>query len=75
MKKRIASRLLNPFKAARTIVSAPQMSSMAGIHTEGRTLVMRRLQQYVSEETEASPCNSQRTLRVFGQERIHKYRR
>jgi len=55
MKKRIATRLLNPFEVARIIVSVPQISSMAGIHTDGRILLMRRLEKSVSEETGANP--------------------
>jgi len=55
MKKRIAARLLNPFEVARIIVSVPQTSPMAGIHTDGRILVMSRLEGSVSEETEANP--------------------
>jgi len=51
MKKRIAAILLNPVEVARTRVSVLQISSIVGTHTDGRTLVMRRLPYPVSKET------------------------
>jgi len=55
MKKRVTTMLLNPVEVARITVSVLQISSIVGIHTDGRTLVMRRLPEPVSKETWVNP--------------------